>query len=407
MDKRRWWWAIPPAVIVVVIGLAVTHRSAPRTSAAAAPAVSLATVRETSYAVVLTEAGYVGAPAGTTVQLAFPNAGILREMYVHVGERVSAGQPLAALDTRALALDAAQARAEAQAAEAGYEGGSVPKAAVLAARERLSAAEQRVVADRIDLERAQRLYAAGVTAQKDVQAAQAQLAADEANATSARADLRSAGSQPQVLDAQARAAQARAASAELLLRQGTLRTPTDGIVTAILRKPGESVDPSTAVIAIGPAQRETTLRVPATDAAQIAVGDPVALQLADETSSTLGRVIAVVPSLDQSTQTATVVVAGYPPGAIAGAAVRARITVARVRGLVVPESAIVSDPQSGDDVVFVRRQDRDGAAKFVPQRVTIAHEDGTTAQLSSGVRAGERVAAQGAFELLAPAGGGD
>jgi membrane fusion protein, heavy metal efflux system len=404
---RRWLWAAPFVVVIVLVALLATRRSAPQAAPEANPAVSLAIVRETSYAVVLTEAGYVGAPAGTTVQLAFPNAGVVHDVYVRVGERVAAGQQLAALDTRALALDASQARAEADAAQAGYGGGSVPKAAVTAARDRLSAAQQRVVADRLDLARTQRLYSAGITSQKDVQAAQAQLAADEANATSAQADLRSAGSQPQVLGAQTRAAQAHAASAELVLRQGTLRAPIDGVVTAILRKPGESADPTTPVVAIGPAQQETTLRAPASDAAQIAVGDPVELQIANQDDTSQGRVTAIVPSVDQSTQTATVVVSGYPAGAVAGAGVRARITVAHVHGIVVPESAIVADPQSGTNVVFVREKQKDGSLKFVPRQVKIAHEDGRLAQLSSGVRAGERIAAQGAFELLAPAGGGD
>jgi multidrug efflux pump subunit AcrA (membrane-fusion protein) len=406
MDKR-WLWAAPLVMLIAVVAVLATRRTAPPAPADVTPAVSLATVRLTSYAVVLTEAGYVGAPAGTTVQLAFPNPGVVHDVYVRVGERVTAGQPLAALDTRALAFDAAQARADAQAAEAGYGGGSVPKAAVTAARGRLSAAEERVLADRLDLARTQRLYAAGIASQRDVQAARAQLSADEANATGAQSDLRSANSQPQVLDAQTRAAQARAASAELLLRQGTLRAPTDGIVTAILRRPGESADTTTPVIAIGPAQQETTLRVPATDAVQIAEGDPVELQVANAGGMTRGHVTAIVPSVDQSTQTATVVVSGYPQGAVAGAAVRARITVAHVRGFVVPESAIVADPQSGDNVVFIRQQQKDGSVKFAPQEVTVAHEDGNLAQLTSGVHAGERIAAQGAFELLAPQGGGD
>ncbi len=72
----------------------------------------------------------------------------------------------------------------------------------------------------------------------------------------------------------------------------------------------------------------------------------------------------------------------------------------------VPESAIVADPQSGDTVLFVRQKQKDGSEKFAERVVHVAHEDGTTAELRDGVSAGEKIAAQGAFELLAPAGGG-
>ena len=43
----------------------------------------------------------------------------------------------------------------------------------------------------------------------------------------------------------------------------------------------------------------------------------------------------------------------------------------------------------------------------VSDEIVVKHEDGTTAEIASGVQPGERIAAQGAFSLLAPSGGGD
>jgi len=402
---RRRGWVVVAVVAVIALAVAIVLRRQetppPKTTG---PSVALATVRYGDYAVVLDEGGYAGAPVGTTAQLAFAGSGILRDVYVHVGEHVVAGEELAALDTRALALDAAQARAEAEAAAAGYGGGSVPGAAVTAARERVRAAVERAAADRAAVVRAQRLYDAGVDARKDVEAAQATLAADEAAATTAQADLRGASSQPSVVSAQVRAASARAESADLLLSQGTLTAPTSGYVTAIYHRAGETVDASKPIVAIGPPQSEVTLSVPGTDAAQIAVGNPAELRVAGLAGASLGHVIAVVPAVNQQTQTATVVVSAARSAVVAGSAVRARITVAHVRGLLVPESAIVEDPQKGESVVFVQQRKPDGTTTFAQRTVQVAHEDGTTAQLSSGVNAGERVAAQGAFELLAPSG---
>jgi multidrug resistance efflux pump len=358
-------------------------------------------VRYGDFAVSLDEPGYVGAPAGTTAELAFPNAGVLRDVYVRVGQRVVRGEPLAMLDTRGLALDAAQARAEAQAAAAGYRGGSVPSAAVDAARDRAVAAQERVAADRAAVDRAQRLYTAGIDALKDVQAARATLAADEAAASTAQSDLRAAGSQPAVVAAQVRAASARADSAELALAQATLVAPTSGFVTAIFHRIGEAVDSTKPILAIGPPQNELTLSVPGTDAAQIAVGNPVVMRIAGTPADSRGHVGAIVPAVNPATQTATVVVSGAPPGTVAGVAVRARITVAHVRGLLIPESAIVADPQRGINVVFVQQHGANGTTTFVQRTVDVVHEDGTTADVT-GVRYGERVAGQGAFQLLAP-----
>lgn len=410
MRKIPAWGVVAVAVVAaIVIGIVWRNAHAPAAAPApdAAPSVQLATVRSGEYSVTLREAGHVGAPAGTTTKATFAVSGILQAVNVHVGEYVGAGTALAQLDTRALSYDAQQARAEAQAASASYGGGAVPAAQLSGAQASALAAQQRVAADVAQVTREQRLYAAGVAALKDVQAAQSQLAADRAAAAVSRADARAAASQPQVLAAQAQAAQAKAAAAENALAQGTLTAPVSGVVTAIFKRPGESVDPSTPVLAIGPAQQNVaTLDVPATDAQQISVGNPASLTIDGLRSAGSGSVTAVVPSVDPATQSATVVVSGVPPGAVAGSAVQARIVVAHVSGVLIPQSAIVQDPQSGDNVVFVQQRQKDGSLKFVQRTVEIRHEDGTTAQIASGVRPGERIAAQGAFSLLAPGGGG-
>ena len=211
MTKRFWIaTAIGAAAVVVILAIAIARRERQEPASVATPMVTVVTARYGDYAVVLDETGYVGAPAGTTTELAFPNPGILQRLDVHVGDHVVAGERLASLDTRAFGLDAAQARAEAEAAAAGYRGGSVPSAAIGAAHDRVQAARERVTADQAAVYRARHLYAAGVDALKDVEAARALLAADQAAVATAQADLRSAGSQPAVIAAQVRAANARA-----------------------------------------------------------------------------------------------------------------------------------------------------------------------------------------------------
>ena len=389
--RRRWTYLAGAAVLVIVAGIwwMLAHRGAAESTAEMTPNVQLAAVRYGDFAVVLDESGFIGAPAGSSTQLAFASSGVLRTLYVHAGDRVVAGESLATLDVQPLALAARGAQADARAADA---------AATAAAVDRFST---RLAVDRNAVAREQRLYSAGVVALKDVEDARATLASDQA-------DARSAGAQSAAAQAQAASAADKAALAQNDLARATLRSPSDGVVTAILRRAGEPVDPSTPVVVVGPAdQQEATLRVPSTDAAQIAAGDTVELVVSGSRQRTQGRVAAVISAVDPTTQTATVIVTGVPADAVAGAAVRARIAVARVRGLLVPQSAIVADPQNGDDVVFARQRQKDGSFKFAQVAVSVQHEDGTTALVASGLRPGERVAAQGAFELLAPAASSD
>lgn len=362
------------------------HQQAPAPQAP--PAVPLATVRFGQYVESVSALGRVGAPAGTAAKLAFAEPGILSTIDVRIGQRVSAGDALAQLDASGLALSAAQSQADAQAAAANARQSSVDRTST------------KIAVDEAALRREQSLYAAGVAALKDVEAARAQLAQDRADAASAVATRQGSGAQLQ-------SAQDRAALAQRDLANATLRAPAAGIVAAIYKRAGESVDTTTPVVAIAPeASHDVTLDVTASDAARVHSGDPVQFSVPGTAIHSTGRVTGVSAALDPATQSATVVVTGVPAGAPAGSAVQARIDVARDRGIVIPQSAIVQDPQSGDTLVFVETHDKNGDVKFDQRTIQVAHENGSVALVSSGLRAGEKVAAQGAFNLLAPAGGG-
>jgi hypothetical protein len=128
----------------------------------------------------------------------------------------------------------------------------------------------------------------------------------------------------------------------------------------------------------------------------------VRLVLAASGTTANARVTAVVPAVDAATQTVTVVVRGNLPGAVAGQAVDATIVIGGTRGVVVPATAIVTDPQTGKTVVFVRdRASHD--TPYVSHAVVVRANDGTSA-IVAGIRAGDEIAARGAYDLLAPSG---
>jgi multidrug efflux pump subunit AcrA (membrane-fusion protein) len=374
------------AAIVLLAGCGGGH--AQDGGSTAAPAVRLTTARVGSYVERVQAVGRIGAPAGAQSKLSFAGSGILQSVYVRIGDRVSAGQALASLDTSGLALAASQARADAQAARASLQQSQVDRVST------------KLAVDRAAVRREESLYAAGVAPLKDVEAARAQLASDQADAATARTQVTGA-------QAQVQSAAARAAIAQRDLQNGTLRAPSDGIVTAIYKRAGEAVDPSTPVIAVGPSRTgEVTLDVTAADAARVRAGDRVTFSIPGTSMSTTGRIDGVSTAIDPATQTATITASGFPSGAPAGSAVQATIEVRQDRGIVIPQSAVVQDPQSGDTLVFVQVRDKNGAAKFSQRTVSVAAQDGSQVLVASGLKPGERIAAQGGFALLAPAGGG-
>lgn len=357
------------------------------TSATAQPAVDLTTAQYGTFVERVEAVGRIGAAAGSQSKLSFAESGILQDMNVRIGERVAAGEPLAQLDTSGLSLAAQQAQADARAASATFRQAEVDRTST------------KLAVDRAAVRREESLYAAGVAALKDVQAARAQLAADQADAATAQTQI--AGAQ-----AQAQSAQDRAALADRDLSNGTLRAPLDGVITAIYKHAGESVDPATPVLAIGPAATgEVTLDVTAADAARVRTGDSVSFTVPGTGMHSSGRVTGVSPALDPTTQTATVTASGFPAGAPEGSAVQASIDVANRRGIVIPQSAVVQDPQTGRTLVFVAAHAKNGAEKFAEREVTVAAQNGSQTLITAGLHAGERVASQGGFALLAPAGG--
>ncbi len=459
--------ALAVVIVVAAVGWSAFHRTASAspqaetTAAAAKPNVRLATARTGDFIERIDAQGKIGPPAGSSAKLAFAQAGILAAVDVRVGEPVHAGQAVAELDRSSLAAAVAQAQADAGAASASFGSGAIPASNLASANAKLAVAETKlatlerggpsalssriaaesvarqaavkVASDRATVARDQTLLAGGVLAQKDVEAARAQLASDSADQRSADSkvaaagtdfaasvkqaradvalaqnDVRTANSQSGVLGGQAASARARLETARIAYANGVLIARNDGIVLTIAKHAGESVDPTQPVMEVGPKTgRGVTLSVPADVARRIAVGDPATLHMAQTKERvTHGRVSAVVPAVDPTTQLATVTVSGAPADVVAGDAVTATIVVGRVPCLIVPSSAIVQDPQSGKTVVFVRDDHpKAGESGFTLREIKVRASDANTAAIAAGLKAGEQIAAQGAYALLAPAGG--
>jgi multidrug efflux pump subunit AcrA (membrane-fusion protein) len=402
--------------IVAAIGWTLRSRPTDVVAAPTAPSVATEPARFGTFVERVAAHGRVGAPAGTDAKLAFAGSGILTRIDVRVGAAVSAGQPLAEYGGSSVTrsqLAAAQARVEASLSKltALERGAGSVQSDRTAAETALRQCEAKVALDAQTLAREQELLRGGVAARKDVDAAGEQLALDRADEHANRARLQAASAGIDDALAQARADYRTAVSdADVAARDlgnATLYAPSDGIVVAVLKHVGESVDPATPVVAVGPAlSHSLTLTIPGRDGRRVEVGDRVDFNATARGGHGSGRVAGVVPSVDPTTQTTTAVVDGVPPDLAGGDAVDATITVGERRGIIVPTGAVVQDPQSGDTLVFVRERRPDGSLFFRPQRVRVADGDDRWSLIESGLRANQRVATEGAFDLLAPSGGG-
>jgi multidrug efflux pump subunit AcrA (membrane-fusion protein) len=381
--KRPWIAVVIAAAAVLAIWLLVSHR-APAPQEAATPLVPVATVRYGTVEETLDLAGRVGPAAGTQEKLAFSIPGTLGSVDVHLGERVARGDALAELNSTPLALAAQQAAADAQSARAQEANARIDRVSV------------RLHVDEAELARQQVLLSAGVVARKDVEAAQATVAADRADFASARDQLAAAR-------AQAASASANASSAGYNLSRATLRAPVDGVVVGIYAQPGEVVDSTTPVVAIAQSSLDVaTLDVPVTDVARISSGDIVHVRAAGARFD--ARVGGVAAAVDPATGLAALGIVGVPATIPPGTPIDGSVVYAHAHGLVVPQSSLIADPQSGAMLAFVESRDKSGRQIFSARTVTIAARGGTDVVVS-GLRAGDRIATQGAIDLLAPPAG--
>ena len=194
------------------------------------------------------------------VSLAFDGSGRIEALEVEEGNAVKAGQLLGHLDTRALALQAAQAQAQIEVQQqnlARLRNGTRPEE-IDQARSRVRAAQADAARSAQDLARLQEIAhttdGRGVSAQALDQARSAVEVARAKGDEAAKA-LRLAEIGPRAEDIAGAGAQLKASQAQLaLLRfqisQGELKAPADGVVRSRLLEPGDMASPQRPVFAL-------------------------------------------------------------------------------------------------------------------------------------------------------------
>lgn len=283
--------------------------------------------------------GTVQPRAGHVASLGAPAPTRIARVYVTTGQHVTKGEPL-------VELEQAGFQASAQSAEA----------AVTAARQ--------------NYEREQRLSREGIVPRKDVEQAAADLARAQADLVTARR------------------------ASEL----SVLRAPISGVVTRMSAVLGASVDANQPLVDIAdPSAVDIVLGVTPTEAARVHPGAKVTLSAGANAAGEplgIGTVVDVSGTVDTVTRSVAVRVqapATRRPLRI-GETVFGRIAVAmHPNAITVPIEALV--PEGEGFKVFV--VDAAGTAHARP--VTVGARTDSLAEITSGLRGGERVVAYGAY----------
>lgn len=327
------------AVLVLFLWLVLRHRGG--TEEAELPAVvsaQTATAEVRAFDETLNVLGTVAPLPGHFAQMAAPAATRVSRIFVGVGDRVSAGQPLVALDQGVWAAQAAQAQAAFTAAQQAYD-------------------------------RAARLVAEGISARKDQEQAGADLA-------------------------QARAALAEARRTESL---GVLRSPIAGVVTKMTAALAQPVDANQPLVeVVDPSGTEILFRLSPDEAARVSTGAPVRFATGPDSASSIlgtGVVRGINAAVDSTGSVAVRAVVDRPNRLLkVGESVTGRIvTVAHPSAVVVPVAALVPE----GDAFQVWVVDAAGTAHATPVQVGARSE--TAAQILVGLRGGETVVAEGAY----------
>ena len=293
------------------------------------------------FAETISAIGTVNARSGHIASLSPPAPARIAAVYVSQGQKVSAGTALVAFEQAPFVAAAQSAEAALLAAERNYE-------------------------------RARRLAEAGIVPTKDADLAATELAQARAAASLARR------------------------SAQL----ATLRAPISGVVTKLNAPLGASMDPTQQIVEVADlGALDIIFNVSPSDAARIAPGASVTLSAGESAKGEplgVGHITDIGGAVDSATRSVSVRALAPPTerSLRIGETIFGQIaTAVHPRAIVIPVTALVPDGD-GFKVFVVTAGD---IARARP--VTVGRRTEATAEIVSGLAAGERVVTEGAYGL--------
>ncbi|MEL6552924.1 MAG: efflux RND transporter periplasmic adaptor subunit [Cyanobacteria bacterium J06621_11] len=357
-----------------------------------------------------------------TVNLSPKSSGVVQELFVEQGDRVTQGQVIARMDSDQLNAQivqneagVAEARAQLDDAINGASGTDIgqAEASVAASKAQLQDARARLSLSQEELDRSQRLFDQGAISRSDLDRAVNENRSASANVEQSIARVDEAeqrlfdqqdGSDAETIaqaEARLRRAQGQLQAVEVQLGDTQVRAPFDGIVTQRFASEGAFVTPtatasdvtsatSTAIVAIA-SGLEVVAEVPEADISSIEVGQSVEIQADAYPEETFeGTVKLIAPeAIEQQNVTVFQVRVRLVTGLDQ---LRSNMNVNATflgntleEALVVPAVSIIT--QGGESGVLV--PDEDDQVQFEP--VVLGVPVGDRIQIIDGLEAGDRV----------------
>jgi RND family efflux transporter MFP subunit len=296
--------------------------------------------------------GQIAPPPRLDAVVSSPVAGRIGQVAVEEGDHVAAGALLATVEDPALPAGTIEARAQVASAQAAKN-----------------------AAD-LELARQIRLVETGVGAKRELDDARGKAAA-------AAATLE--------------AAKAREGLANRQYARRELRAPYAGVVLHLWKRVGESVDGTSATPVAEVADvsvLELRAQVPPKALVAIRAGMPASVRVLGLDTAIAAKVSRVSPAVDPVTLLGTVRVALESAERVpVGSAATGRIVTGTHRGVTVPASALRRSMTGSYELVVC-----DGQTARV-RAVTVGQREGATAEITTGLAAGERVVIDHALGL--------
>ena len=347
--------------------------------------------------------------AERSVDLGFQLAGELAQVEVKDGQVVAKGALLARLDTRRLVIRQGRLEAQLAGAQARLDEmlAGPRKQTIAAAAARLNELDEQLALMRLKQTRRSALRASDVISQEELDEARAQSRAQAARLESARRELEllEAGTRDEQLRAQRAVVEQFKEELKLVgveLDDSRLLAPFAGTVGQVRS------DAGTVVAAGAPVMRlvetgvlEAWVGVPARAAGRLEVGSQHDLQTRSGTARATIR--ALLPELDPSTRTTTVIMTVNDPasGLVPGQVVHVRLSESTpvVDGSWLPLTALDRGERDLWSVFALVTSD-DGLTRVERRDVEVLHVDTDRALVRGGLRPGETVVATGVHRLV-------
>ncbi|MFG0333467.1 MAG: efflux RND transporter periplasmic adaptor subunit [Maioricimonas sp. JB049] len=354
--------------------------------------------------------------AARTSRLGFERAGRVLELLADEGDRVEAGQPLARLDTQALAIRSRQLdakRLEARAVLAELRRGPRQES-IAAARAHVEQYQAELDLWSLTSSRNERLRQNNAIAEQRYDNARLNMLAARARLDAATSQLRELeeGTRPEQIDAQEAVLEQLDASLRLIqteLEKSVLRAPFAGTISA------RFIDEGTVTAAAAPVfelvdnnHLKAHVGIPAETAVHLQPGSEKTLRVG--TRNLTGRIRAMRPVLDPVTRTQVVIIDIVGDAArtiIPGEVVRLDMAESgETDGFWVPLSALAQGPRGLWVLYAVQPASTDvsasaaDAARVERRTVEVLHTEVDQALVRGTVYAGDRIVMDGLHRIV-------